>query len=195
LFLNDIIRFAKAQGADFLASSFGATQPLLSFWLTAGFKLGRIGFSKDKASGEQSALVIKSLSKNSVRVLASINAEFYRCFDYLLVDEYKNLMPSLVALIQQYCPQSSLTVLSKLDYANVKAFAHGYRQYSNCVFSLHLWLKQQLCSQRLNDEMLCVLISRIMQKHSINDICSTYHFTGKKALEQFLKASVMSNLK
>jgi tRNA(Met) cytidine acetyltransferase len=190
LFLKDIAIFAKSQGADFLASSFGATQPLLSFWLTADFKLGRIGFSKDKASGEQSALVIKSLSENAERVLATINTEFYRCFDYLLVDEYKNLTPNLVALIQQYCPQSSLMLLSSLDNANVKAFTHGYRQYSSCVFSLHLWLKQQLFSQRINDDMRSVLISRIMQKHSISEVCRTYGFTGKKALEQYLKSAV-----
>ncbi|MDX2368165.1 MAG: GNAT family N-acetyltransferase [Colwellia sp.] len=195
LFLNEITTFAKAQGADFLASSFGATNPLLSFWLTAGFKLGRIGFSKDKASGEQSSLVLKSLSENSERVLVTINAEFYRCFDYLLVEEYKYLSTNLVALIQQYCPKSSLLVLSAFDNANIEAFAHGYRQYSSCVFSLHLWLKQQLCNQCLDDKILSVLISRVMQKHSITEICSTYHFSGKKALEQFLKASVMSGLK
>ena len=195
LFLNEITSFAKAQGADFLASSFGATKPLLAFWLSADFKIGRIGFSQDKASGEQSALVLKSLSENSAELLTTINTEFYRCFDYLLVEEYKDLAPNLVALIHQYCPQSSLPVLSVLDNANVEAFAHGYRQYSSCVFSLHLWLKQQLGSQGLNDEVLSVLISRIMQKHSIADVCSTYHFTGKKTLEQFIKLSVKNCLK
>jgi tRNA(Met) cytidine acetyltransferase len=195
LLLNEITQFSKAQGADFLASSFGATKSLLSFWLTAGFKLARIGFSKDKASGEQSALVLKSLSESSIPVLATINSEFYRCFDYLLVEEYKHLSTSLVVLIQQYCPQSAFKTLSTLDNANIKAFAHGHRQYSSCVFSLHLWLKEQLFSQQLDNEVLSIFISRIMQKHSISDICSMYHFTGKKELEQFLKASVMSALK
>jgi tRNA(Met) cytidine acetyltransferase len=195
LFLNDITIFAKAQGADFLASSFGATKSLLSFWLTADFKLGRIGFSQDKASGEQSALVLKSLSEKSEQVLAAITTEFYRCFDYLLVEEYKHLASNLVVLIQAYCPPSSLKVLSQLDIANVEAFACGYRQYSSCVFSLHSWLKQELCRQVLGDEVLCVLISRIMQKHTIAEVCSTYHFTGKKTLEQFLKLSVKSGLK
>lgn len=195
LFLNEITKFAKAQGADFLASSFGGTKSLLSFWLTAGFKLGRIGFSKDKASGEQSALVLKSLSENSKWALDAINTEFYRCFDYLLVDEYKNLATNLVALIQQYSPQASLPELSTLDNRNIEAFSQGYRQYSSCVFSLHLWLKQQLCNKGLDDKVLAVLISRIMQKHSISDVCSTYNFTGKKALEQFLRKSVMSGLK
>jgi tRNA(Met) cytidine acetyltransferase len=194
LFLNEISSFAKAQGADFLASSFGATKSLLSFWLSADFKLGRIGFSKDKASGEQSALVLKSLSSKNEHVLVTINTEFYRTFDYLLVEEYKHLATNLVTLIQQYCPQSFLPKLTALDNANIEGFAHGYRQYANCVFSLHLWLKQQLCHQHIDEEALSVLIARVMQKHSVSNICSTYHFTGKKALEQFLKASVMNEL-
>lgn len=195
LFLSDITKFAKAQGADFLASSFGSTKDLLSFWLNAGFKLGRIGFNKDKASGEKSALVLKSLCENSEFLLDEINTEFYRCFDYLLVEEYKNLATNLVALILQHAPQSSLPELSTLDDRNIEAFSLGYRQYSSCVFSLHLWLKQQLCCKSFNDDVLAVLIARIMQKHSVSDICTSYNFTGKKALEQFLRESVISALK
>jgi len=40
------------------------------------------------------------------------------------------------------------------------------------------------------DQDLLVFISRIFQKHSINDVCNTYGFTGKKALEQFLRSKV-----
>jgi tRNA(Met) cytidine acetyltransferase len=195
LFLSEITKFAKVQGADFIASSFGGTKPLLSFWLKAGFRLARIGFSKDKASGEQSALVLKSICENSEFLLDEINTEFYRCFDYLLVDEYKNLATNLVALIQQYAPQACFPELTRLDNRNIETFSQGYRQYSSCVFSLHLWLKHQLCFKSLNDDVLSVLIARIMQKHSVSDICSTYNFTGKKALEQFLRESVISGLK
>lgn len=195
LFLNEISKFAKAQGADFLASSFGATKSLLSFWLTADFKLGRIGFSKDKASGEQSALVLKSLSLRGEHELNTINTEFYRTFDYLLVDEYKQLTTSLVAIIQQYCPHLSLPKLSVHDNANIEGFANGERQYASCVFSLHLWLKQQLCYQHIDEKVLSVLIARVMQKQSVANICHTYNFTGKKALEQFLKISVRNYLK
>lgn len=194
LFLHELTVFSKAQGADFLASSFGATQPLLSFWLTAGFKLGRIGFTKDKASGEQSALVLKPLSEKSEREVRIINDEFYRQFDYLLVDEYKYLAPSLVALIQQHCPVVSLMALSKLDRANIDAFVRGYRQYSSCVYSLHLWLKQQLTKQSFTDDELSVLISRVMQKHSVTEVCNTHHFTGKKSFEKYLKQSFSNHL-
>ena len=190
-FLDEIAELAKRQGADFLASSFGATKPLLSFWLNSNFQIARIGFNKDKASGEQSAMVLKALSKKLESTLADINTEFYRSFDYLLTDEYRHLAAELVMLIQHYYPTESLPSLSIRDKANIEAFSQGYRQFSSCVYSLHLWLKQQLSSSAaLEDENLLVLISRIMQKQSITEVCSAYGFTGKKDLEQFLKSTI-----
>ncbi len=194
-FLDKITELSTLQGADFLASSFGATKALLSFWLTSDFHLARIGFNKDKASGEQSVLVLKALSQSGKVALDDINTEFYRCFDYLLTGEYKYLPAELVALILHCCPPLSFDMISLRDKANIKAFAQGHRQYSSCAFSLHLWLKQQLSgSAALKDEELLVLVSRIMQKQSIDDVCSRYGFTGKKSLEQFLKSKIQSCL-
>ncbi len=192
-FLDKIAEFAILQGADFLASSFGATKALLSFWLKREFQLARIGFNKDKASGEQSALVLKALSLKGEKLITDINTDFYRSFDYLLTDEYKYLTIDLVATILQNCPLALLTPLNKRDRDSIEAFSKGHRQFSTCVFSLHLWLQHQLASQTTtNNENLLVLISRIMQKHSISDVCNYYGFTGKKALEQFMQLQIRS---
>lgn len=153
--------------------------------------MARIGFSKDKASGEQSALVLKALSQVAISALDDISTEFYRCFDYLLTDEYKYLNTALVALVLHYFPKLSCAKLSTRDKANIEAYTQGNRQYSSCVFSLHLWLKQQLSAPTaLKDKNLLVLISRIMQKQSINEVCIAYDFTGKKELEQFLRDEI-----
>ena len=190
-FLDEIAKFASLQNVDFIAASFGATKPLLSFWLKNNFHLARIGFNKDKASGEQSALVLKALSEKSKVMLNEINADFYRSFDYLLTDEYKFLPAELVALILNYCSQSYLVELSSRDIENIKAFALGHRQYSSCVYSLHLWLMLVLARSTVNiDDDLLAFISRTFQKHGVAEVCNTYGFTGKKALEQFLKAKI-----
>lgn len=195
-FLAKITEFSILHGVDFLAASFGATSSLLSFWLTNDFHLARIGFKQDKASGEQSALVLKALTQSGEKALCDINTEFYRCFDYLLVDEYKSLPADLVALILHDCPPEYLTPLSVRDKTNVAVFAQGHRQFSSCAFSLNLWLKHQLVTHPvLEDKRLWVLISRIMQKHSISDVCTNYGFTGKKTLEQFLRDEIGELLK
>jgi len=189
-FINKIAEYSTSQGADFLASSFGASKALLSFWLKNNFHLARVGFNKDKASGEQSALVLKALTHKAITTLEDINSEFYRSFDYLLADEYKYLPVELVSLILHYCPQEYFASLSVRDKGNIEAFANGYRQYSSCVFSLHLWLKRHCASTTVEDKDLLVLISRIMQKQRITDVCNIYNFNGKKDLEQFLRSKV-----
>ncbi len=190
-FLSKINHFAQTQGADFLASSFGATQPLLAFWLQQGYQLARLGFTKDKASGEHSALVLNALSDKAQNLKAVIKYEFYRSFDYLLNDEYQWLAADLIALIQHHCPKNCRVTLTEHDNANISAFVQGHRQYACCAFSLHLWLKAQLSNEGFAKQSdIAVLIQRIMQKQSIAELCHQYGFTGKKALEQFLRSKI-----
>ncbi|MCW8832467.1 MAG: GNAT family N-acetyltransferase, partial [Colwellia sp.] len=189
--LTHIDKFAQSQGADFIASSFGATKSLLSFWLTHNYYMARLGFTKDKASGEHSALVLKAVSPQAFQLESAINHEFYRSFDYLLVDEYQGIAADLIALIQHYCPKALQTELTAHDIAAVTAFVQGHRQYSCCVLSLHLWLKKRLFKSNLAEQAeIMIFIKRIMQKHSIAELCKQHDFTGKKALEQFLRANI-----
>ncbi len=193
--LAKITQHAQSQEADFIASSFGATKSLLSFWLQQGYHMARLGFSKDKASGEHSALVLKAISSKSSELELTVEHEFYRSFDYLLSDEYQWLAADLIALIQHYCPKTSMVELTEYDLVNVAAFTQGHRQYACCVFSLYVWLKERLINTHLGDQRdIAVLIQRIMQKHSIADVCHQHGFSGKKILEQFLREKIKALL-
>ena len=190
-FLKKINLFAQSQGADFLASSFGATKALLSFWLQQNYHVARLGFTKDKASGEHSALVLNAVSKKAMNLESAIKHEFYRSFDHLLNDEYQWLAADLIALIQYYYPKSCEVKLTAHDNANVSAFVQGHRQYACCAFSLYLWLKVRLTNTNLAEQSeIAVLIQRSMQKQNIAALCQQHNFTGKKALEQFLRNTI-----
>ena len=69
---------------DFIGASFGITPALLSFWLAAEMKVTRIGFTKDKASGEHSVMVLKTINADMQGHLNQLSSEFYRSFDFLL---------------------------------------------------------------------------------------------------------------
>lgn len=197
-FMGLIELFANSQKHDFIGASFGANPELLSFWLKAGFTTVRVGFTKDKASGEHSALVIKGLSKNTREIEQNLKADFYRTFDYLLLDEYKFLASDLTQLMLNKNTIDNLVPMSELDIANVKAYAAGERLFSSCAYSLYLWFKHELLSnneaankKELKDKgqvnMDFVLIARLIQKHDINTVCKEYGFTGKKMLNQSIK--------
>ena len=197
--LTEIQTLAELQHVDFIGTSFGVNESLLSFWLKAGFATTRIGFTKDKASGEHSALLLKAINSANKPWQKQLNHNFYRSFDYLLIEEYNSLTSELVLLLLQQQPQEMLVSLSELDIANVKAFASGERLFSTCAFSLYLWLKHdllaqaRLCEQR--KKQVLILIARLIQKYDVATVCQQYQLTGKKMLNQSMKTYVESRLK
>ena len=191
-FINHIELLAIEQGADFLGASFGVNVELLSFWFNAGFSITRIGFTKDKASGEHSALLVKGLNVKNNLKQKTFQSEFYRSFDYLLLEEYQTLTTELVFLLLRQSAKEGLSTLSTLDISNVQAFACGERLYSSCCYSLYLWLKHDLVlddKNRPQDDMknCLVLIARLIQKHEIDTVCQQFGLTGKKMLNQKMK--------
>ncbi|WDE01756.1 tRNA(Met) cytidine acetyltransferase [Thalassomonas actiniarum] len=202
-FLGCLEQYGQTQEIDFIGSSFGANTRLLSFWLEGGYQLARMGFTPDAASGEHSALVVKALNRDSRVLQQEVHHQFYRSFDHLLLDEYQHLPVSLIALILQHCPESFLPELSDFDRRTVAAFAAKQRLYSSCVYSLHLWLRSVLAKKDAKTaakkavntgQALDPLISRILCKHSISQVCRQYGFTGKKALNQHLVTQVQQVL-
>ncbi len=191
-FLNHIELLAIEQGADFLGASFGINAELLSFWLNAGFSITRIGFNKDKASGEHSALLVKGLNVTTKLRQKFFKSNFYQSFDYLLLEEYKTLTTELVFLLLRQSAKEDLSTLSTLDISNVQAFACGERLYSSCCYSLYLWLKHDLVldDKNCSDEVIkncSVLIARLIQKHDSDTVCQLFGLTGKKMLNQKMK--------
>ncbi len=199
-FIQKIEIFAENQGIDFVGSSFGANSELLSFWLKARYATARIGFTKDKASGEHSALMIKGLKSEACLLQKKLNAEFYRSFDYLLLEEYHDLSTELVHLLLSYQQKDNLTALTPQDLSNVYAFSVGERLYSSCAYSLYLWLKHDLLSSEFkchkdSQHKIAVVIARLIQKHSCTHVCQQYGLTGKKMLNQQMKSYVLSRIK
>lgn len=211
-FIQKITMFAKELGHDFIGSSFGANHDLQSFWLDANFSTVRVGFTKDKASGEHSALVLAGLNNEALAQVEYLSREFYRCFDYLLLDEYQSLAPELILLLLKNNLATELLPLSDLDRANVQAYVNGERLFSSCVYSLYLWFKRDLLCKRQNVatgnnkhqttdkqsqtsiNMELVLLARLIQKHDIKAVCQQFSFTGKKALNESMKRYVKSRL-
>ncbi len=191
-FIHHIELFAIKQGVDFIGASFGVNPELLSFWLNAGFSPARIGFTKDKASGEHSALLIKGLDVKSKQEQQSFKRNFYQSFDYLLLEEYTALTTELVFLLLRQSSKGDLNALSARDIANVQAFSRGERLYSSCCYSLYLWLKQDLLSETKchSTEVLqqsLVLVARLIQKHDSDSVCQQFGLTGKKMLNNHIK--------
>ncbi|MFT6902529.1 MAG: tRNA(Met) cytidine acetyltransferase [Colwellia sp.] len=183
-FLSAIERHITRQGIDFIGASFAGNATLLQFWQQAGFAVARVGFSKDKASGEHSCLVTKALTPNASDLQQVIVEQFYQQFDYWLTDEFTHMPAKLVWQLLNGNTTLKTSVLARDVLQSVNDFTSGQRQFSSCVYALHQWLLRH-CTEQFNPEVL-PLVSRILQKHSIEKVCQQYGFTGKKALNQHL---------
>ncbi|MBA6289737.1 GNAT family N-acetyltransferase [Colwellia sp. MB3u-4] len=183
-FLSAIERHITRQGIDFIGASFAGNATLLKFWQQAGFAVARVGFSKDKASGEHSCLVTKALTPNASHLQQVIVEQFYQQFDYWLTDEFTHMPAKLVWQLLKGNKTLKTSVLARDILQSVNDFTSGQRQFSSCVYALHQWLLRH-CTEQFNPEVL-PLVARILQKHSIEKVCQQYGFTGKKALNLHL---------
>jgi len=183
-FMEQLKTFAKQQKVDFIGASFGANAQLLKFWQTSGYQVARIGFTKDQASGEHSALVISAVSDRGQFFERKIINEFYNSFDYLLTDEYKNLAAKLVWQVLHHCPNKSLPQLTTHQLCSIADFINKNRQFSHCVKALHYWCILH-CKGNYHPEVL-LLIERILQKKTPEQVCANFQLTGKKMLNNAL---------
>lgn len=197
-FMEKIQRYSKNNNVDFIGASFGLSSTLLSFWLKAGFNITRIGFSKDKASGEYSVMMMEGVSSNSEALQEHLSSGFYQQFNYLLTDEYADLPAQIVNQILSSCPEAYLPELSEFDLQAVTDFALSYRQYSCCVLGVHHWLQHHLVTKNNDQSYLLetpdALIMRVLQKRSVSDICKALGFTGKKALQSYMVEYVKKHI-
>jgi tRNA(Met) cytidine acetyltransferase len=190
-FMLQLKMFAQQQKVDFIGASFGANAQLVKFWQNTGFQIARIGFTKDKASGENSVLVIAAMSDRGQFFERKIINEFYNSFDYLLTDEYKTLDAKLVWQILHQCPRHSLPQLTTHQLDSISDFLNKKRQFSHCVKALHFWCLLH-CKESYQPQVK-MLIERILQKKSVETVCIEYQLTGKKMLNNTLIDYISKN--
>ena len=81
---------------DYFGSSFGCTAQLFKFWQNNDYQIVKLGFRQDKASGEYSAIVLKSNIDCSLD-LSLLRARISQKLTYQLLTHYQTLDDALVA--------------------------------------------------------------------------------------------------
>ncbi|WNC71507.1 GNAT family N-acetyltransferase [Thalassotalea psychrophila] len=187
--LNYCASDSKNRGFDFIGSSFGANQQLLSYWFRCQFNIARIGFSKDAASGEHSALVIKPLTEQAEPLSKQLKLQFFRDLHYYKSDEYKYLDTQLMSEI--FAHADNLSIPSKQDLQALADFAQGNRVFSCCAPAIKRCLigylvvnTDEVQAERLG---LAIALRKVIQQQSFAEICEEFQLTGKKAVLKLLQ--------
>lgn len=132
-------RLAREQGFDLLGTAFGIDPGLLSFWYGAGYRLARIGYRVDPASGAHSAQLLQGLSDRGDRLAKAADVAFQRDLPWRLQRELADLSPPLVPklLSGTACHDQ---VPDARDWTLVRLFAEGGGSYADAGPSLCRWL-------------------------------------------------------
>ncbi|MDT8895551.1 GNAT family N-acetyltransferase [Halomonas sp. I1] len=115
---------AEADGIDLLGASFGAEPGLLAFWQARGFRVVRLGVTRETSTGEHALMVVRAVSADGDVLVERLVRRFHRQLPGLLAFELADLEP-LVALA--LLGDRAVESLSAEDRRDLDDVAHGHR--------------------------------------------------------------------
>ena len=191
--LDFIKQSAKQARVDYLSSSFGATDELLSFWFQQGYIPLHVGVKRDKASGCHNIVVGQSLSAMAQQALAGIQREFQAQFPHILMESLPYLSACMVLAIHKtfrYKNQPQQLQQSLLDYQSEE------RAYESISGQLWKWsIRHPHIISQANELQRSVWCDKVLKKRSWQEVAHTYHLAGRKGVEKTLKALITQTIK
>lgn len=186
----------RAQGADVIGTSFGATAELLGFWEQANMKPVRVGFRRDHASGEHSLMMLEALNENGNAVFQAARKRFCRDLPIWLADPLQDLDAQLAKSLLADQQTFEASVLQSDDMDMLQAFAQGQRSYEDSLGAL--WrlavacVEHPSCALSADDEKL--LSMKVLQKASWAMVAETCELAGRAETVAALRKAVAALL-
>ncbi|CDT52459.1 GNAT family N-acetyltransferase [Vibrio coralliirubri] len=166
---------------DYLATSFGATSELISFWRGSEFEAVHIGHQRDQASGCHSVLMVKALNSNSQGWINQVKNHFERSYCFLVSGSLVSLETDMVRAL---LPKSVHTV-SEFETQLVRNYVNGGNSYDAISFSV---LNLILLSNDRNIGISDLLIAKVVQQKEWGTCVEQFNLIGRKQAEiQFRK--------
>ncbi len=173
---------------DFMATSFGATPPLLRFWQGCGYHAARLGLKRGAASGAHSALMLSPLSEHGEHLAEQASAHFQSVFVHQLGDGLADLEPEVALTL---LARNKVAKLNQLDQRDLNDFAHGKRNYEDCLGALWRWFLSDK-SRLLSSENALLFLTKIVQRKSWPNVAENRGMSGRKhVMEQMREALLL----
>jgi tRNA(Met) cytidine acetyltransferase len=174
----------------YVATSFGLTSDVLSFWISNKFIPLSLGTRKDAASGTYSLFLAKPLNElqhewiKSASMVASLQVKS------LLSSVYQSLgFTELATLLKAYSRNDTVPNLSKQEAQQLLNFSQG----GNALYSVKASLENLVFLSIHYLVPSPLLIDLVLKQKPHKVIISEHHFLGKNELELKVRAEV-SNL-
>ncbi|MEH6354425.1 MAG: GNAT family N-acetyltransferase [Marinobacter sp.] len=119
--------YAKADGFDYIGSSFGGTPGLLAFWQRQGLQPVRLGFSQEASTGEYPLQAVCGLSAAGERLVQDLQQRLGRHWLVLASRQWAQCQPELMVAVMRSLPAGPQ--LDAEDTRDLQYFAAGYRGF------------------------------------------------------------------
>jgi tRNA(Met) cytidine acetyltransferase len=186
--LQYLIKYSQQQSdVDYIATSFGATPELVSFWHKAGFKAVQIGMKRDASSGLHSVIMLHPLSIQADKLQATARENFKQALPHLLADPLRDLEASIIAAL--FTPSLIKNRQKKLRLNEAEryilyGFTEQQRGYENSIAVIHKLTLHSLSKQHLltilTPEELQIVIAKVLQKQHWQILAKLTKVNGKK---------------
>ncbi|MCB1737437.1 MAG: tRNA(Met) cytidine acetyltransferase [Gammaproteobacteria bacterium] len=191
--LTGISAALATQEIDYLGASFGATPELLDFWFRNGFRPLRLGYRHNVASGEPSVLVLAGISQRGRDLACEAGDRFRPRFIRQLGDVHWQLDTCLAERLLGAQGGGRVDGLDDRDWADIRAFATGQRAYEEVIAPLATLIAGALTSNRplrLSPETHALLIRRVLQNQSWEQVANRLALAGRKGVEAALRQAI-----
>lgn len=193
----------QMEQTDYLATSFGATSELISFWRDNEFLPVHIGHQRDQASGCHSVLMVKPLNKIAQHWISKLKHHFESSFCFLVSGSLVSLETEMVRAL---LPNIS-NPISEFEIQLLKNYVDGGNSYDSIGFSvLKLVLLSNACQiQTTKSELVGnasfvvsdLVIAKVVQQKEWGTCVEQFSLVGRKRAELQFRQDVgvlLSNL-
>ncbi|MCK7582968.1 MAG: GNAT family N-acetyltransferase [Chromatiales bacterium] len=194
--LAELEQTARSERIDLLGASFGATTELLEFWRACGFVPAQIGTSRNAASGEHAAVVLRAISDAGERLLEEAQRRLSSSLPVWLAGPLRELDPEIAATLIGALPaQDSAECAPPAEWDGwrfeLESFVAGHRTLEASLPLLSAltrrYLAEALNSRRINQSESALLVAALLQYHPLTGLARRFQAHGREALLERLR--------
>lgn len=196
--LEAAYHYADKLDFDYLSTAFGLTSELLSFWRKNQFLLLKLGIQRDNASACYTAIMARPLNEKAKSQTIELQQLFAQQLYTGISRQYRghstNTLLDTINATQfvekdVYLDEKQLTKLRRFATANL-SIEECMDELTKLMFN---YLSRGLVG-KLDKTKQLLLVSRILQAHSVSTCVEELELTGKKELDKKLRRAVSAIL-
>ncbi|MBB3142393.1 tRNA(Met) cytidine acetyltransferase TmcA [Halomonas organivorans] len=181
---------AREAGIDLLGASFGAEPGLLAFWQAQGFRVVRLGLTREAATGEHAVMVVAPAAEGGGTLAEGLARRFQALLPALLAFELRELEPAVALALLAEGESRPLDDEARRDLADM---AHGHREAALVRPAVQA-LVVDAAVRGERDEALALLAAWAFQGRGTAWLAARLGLSGGKAVDVWRREQVARGL-